>query len=263
MNYWILKANPRYNKPFKQWILPGASDKWGADRTPPKDFREGNKVVFWQSGTRQRVIALGFVEDPTLKTNAEGRRHFRVCFTTGVVDETWDLVALRKLSLFKNAGFLKSGPTATIYRLSAEQGEFLYRQTSSGERDVSDWEQINMDLAVRVSRSMRDSVAKRKKRMAKAAKVPAKRAVVVYVYERNADVIAEALSKADGTCGCCHKPAPFKRASDKTPYLEVHHKLPLANGGQDTVENAIALCPNCHRNEHHGSPKLRRRKAQQ
>jgi len=34
--------------------------------------------------------------------------------------------------------------------------------------------------------------------------------------------------------------------------LEVHHKVPLAEGGDDTVENAIALCPNCHRHAHYG-----------
>ncbi|SFB88291.1 HNH endonuclease [Marinospirillum celere] len=50
----------------------------------------------------------------------------------------------------------------------------------------------------------------------------------------------------------CGTPAPFNRKSDGTPYLEVHHKTPLALGGEDTVENAIALCPNCHRKAHYG-----------
>ena len=46
--------------------------------------------------------------------------------------------------------------------------------------------------------------------------------------------------------------APFNRDSNDTEYLEVHHKLPLAENGDDTVENAIALCPNCHRHAHYG-----------
>ncbi|MFM0350878.1 HNH endonuclease [Paraburkholderia sp. RL17-347-BIC-D] len=29
--------------------------------------------------------------------------------------------------------------------------------------------------------------------------------------------------------------------------------MPLAQGGPDTVANAIALCPNCHRERHYGS----------
>ncbi|MGB4922720.1 MAG: HNH endonuclease signature motif containing protein, partial [Candidatus Nitrotoga sp.] len=36
------------------------------------------------------------------------------------------------------------------------------------------------------------------------------------------------------------------------PYLEVHHKMQLAKGGEDTVENALGLCPNCHRYSHFG-----------
>ena len=28
-------------------------------------------------------------------------------------------------------------------------------------------------------------------------------------------------------------------------------------GGEDTLENAMALCPNCHRREHHGDSKFR------
>jgi 5-methylcytosine-specific restriction protein A len=40
---------------------------------------------------------------------------------------------------------------------------------------------------------------------------------------------------------------------DGTPYLEVHHVKWLALGGSDTVSNAVALCPNCHRLMHHGA----------
>jgi 5-methylcytosine-specific restriction endonuclease McrA len=31
---------------------------------------------------------------------------------------------------------------------------------------------------------------------------------------------------------------------------DVHHKIPLSDGGRHTIENAIVLCPNCHRLEH-------------
>jgi 5-methylcytosine-specific restriction protein A len=74
----------------------------------------------------------------------------------------------------------------------------------------------------------------------------------VAVYERNADVIAEVLLRANGTCERCGNSAPFLRKSDGSPYLEVHHKVRLADGGDDTVENAIAICPNCHRRAHFG-----------
>jgi len=44
----------------------------------------------------------------------------------------------------------------------------------------------------------------------------------------------------------------FIRKKDNTPYLEVHHKIQLAEGGEDSIENAIAVCPNCHRELHFG-----------
>ncbi len=69
---------------------------------------------------------------------------------------------------------------------------------------------------------------------------------------RDPNVTAYVLQRAQGTCERCSCPAPFHRKSDGTPYLEVHHLEPLADGGADTVENACAVCPNCHREMHFG-----------
>ncbi|MFV3370974.1 HNH endonuclease [Pseudomonas sp. NY15435] len=43
-----------------------------------------------------------------------------------------------------------------------------------------------------------------------------------------------------------------KHCTDGKPYPEVRHVVRLADGGEDTVENAIAICPNCHRLRHFG-----------
>jgi HNH endonuclease len=76
----------------------------------------------------------------------------------------------------------------------------------------------------------------------------------IYAFNRNPFVVAVVLRRAKLT-GCeadfCMNRKPFIR-SDGSPFLEVHHRLPLARGGLDTVENAIALCPNCHRKAHYG-----------
>ncbi len=74
----------------------------------------------------------------------------------------------------------------------------------------------------------------------------------VKIYNRSAAVVAQVLLRAGGICETCSAPAPFKRALNGEPFLEVHHKLQLAAGGEDTVENAIAVCPNCHRKHHFG-----------
>lgn len=103
---------------------------------------------------------------------------------------------------------------------------------------------------VEISREL--SKEMRRKRLATAPTRAKKVARLVYIFERNPDVVAEVLERADGYCEGCKEKAPFTRRSDGTAYLEVHHRQPLAKGGDDTVENAIALCPNCHRHSHFG-----------
>lgn len=71
-------------------------------------------------------------------------------------------------------------------------------------------------------------------------------------YVRDPEVISWVLEQANGICECCNQPAPFERA-DGSPFLEVHHVWRLADGGPDTIDNAVAICPNCHRRLHYGA----------
>ena len=47
----------------------------------------------------------------------------------------------------------------------------------------------------------------------------------------------------------CGQNAPFLNAQGE-PYLELHHIIWLSHGGSDSVDNVVALCPNCHRKMH-------------
>ena len=73
-------------------------------------------------------------------------------------------------------------------------------------------------------------------------------------YFRDPQVKAWVLSFAKGKCEACDKKAPFNNING-LPYLEVHHVKALSNGGPDTVDNTIAICPNCHRRLHYSSDK--------
>lgn len=79
-------------------------------------------------------------------------------------------------------------------------------------------------------------------------------------YVRDPNVIVWVLEQADGRCEVCDQPAPFTR-EDGSPYLEVHHVRQLAEGGPDTVDNAVAACPNCHRALHHSNDRAKLRAA--
>ena len=58
-----------------------------------------------------------------------------------------------------------------------------------------------------------------------------------------------AKRRAHGICQLCKQPAPFNK-SDGEPFLETHHVIWLADGGSDSIDNTVALCPNCHRKMH-------------
>ncbi|MGK5511732.1 HNH endonuclease [Brevibacillus formosus] len=50
-------------------------------------------------------------------------------------------------------------------------------------------------------------------------------------------------------CEACGSEAPFKTAKGG-PFLEVHHRRRLSDGGPDHPEWVAAICPNCHRRCH-------------
>jgi 5-methylcytosine-specific restriction enzyme A len=82
-------------------------------------------------------------------------------------------------------------------------------------------------------------------------KKPKAKSGATTIFERDLEVRKWVLGNAKGKCECCRRRAPFTSAVG-FPFLEVHHLRRLADDGSDTVENAIAVCPNCHRELHHG-----------
>jgi len=107
-----------------------------------------------------------------------------------------------------------------------------------------------------INKAKKLTSTKRKQLLEKSNLKPEKIVVNQTVYNRNAYVVAEVLYRANGICEKCKQPAPFLRDFDNSPYLEVHHKIPLSEGGDDSIENALALCPNCHRKSHFGKKSI-------
>ena len=111
---------------------------------------------------------------------------------------------------------------------------------------------IQQNFETKLSKALQDSSEQRRRRLATASIMPLTTQVTTRVFLRNPDVVAEALYRANGFCEVCRKPAPFLKKADSSPYLEVHHIKRLADGGHDSLENVLALCPNCHRQAHYG-----------
>ena len=79
------------------------------------------------------------------------------------------------------------------------------------------------------------------------------------MYEKNVFVAELARRKANGICQLCELPAPFRDRHGR-PFLETHHIEWISEGGEDTIVNTVALCPNCHAKMHHLNRKGDRRK---
>lgn len=70
-------------------------------------------------------------------------------------------------------------------------------------------------------------------------------------YDRDQKVKECTLRRANGICDLCNCAAPFVTKNNE-PYLESHHIIALKEKGFDSIVNTVALCPNCHRQMHHG-----------
>ncbi|MBD8590405.1 HNH endonuclease [Peribacillus simplex] len=115
-------------------------------------------------------------------------------------------------------------------------------------------------LAIEILEKSTDSKVKRKNiakltdnELERRAKIfrgtSSSRKTTVTYYERNRYVSTFVKKRANGFCDLCDSPAPFLGA-DGEPYLEAHHIVWLSNDGEDSIENMVALCPNCHRKIH-------------
>jgi hypothetical protein len=86
----------------------------------------------------------------------------------------------------------------------------------------------------------------RQPRKPHAASVPTR------VYDRDALVVAIARLRADWRCEVPDCTTELFEDASGVRYVEVHHIDMLGQGGEDTPENVVCLCPGHHREAHFG-----------
>ncbi|MCH4191733.1 MAG: HNH endonuclease [Butyrivibrio sp.] len=138
-----------------------------------------------------------------------------------------------KLLKWKDADETMSG--WSIIRFS----RFLYHHFGYPPKDVPEWKPKHNDLLKKAYADLKDFENK----------YPDAKVVEILKRERSAKIAAVVKARAHGICQLCGKPAPFY-SKNGDPYLECHHIIWIADGGADELDNAVALCPNCHRKMH-------------
>lgn len=158
-----------------------------------------------------------------------------------------------------------TGNTGYLYEANQEMFDFILEKTASIQKNKSEKKRVLTIIrniyrdkmeASKIKNEMETEEAEAKtfspeklvEHAGKRKHKPHQR-VDKIVYYRNPYLKELVKYFAEGRCQMCQKDAPFLD-KDHKPYLEEHHIKRLADGGSDTIDNVVAICPNCHRKVH-------------
>ncbi|MFC1926220.1 HNH endonuclease [Chloroflexota bacterium] len=129
---------------------------------------------------------------------------------------------------------------------------FAHKLTAEDVKDV-EYSAENVDKATKVYEQIDPSLLLKKAKGA--SPKPKQHETKTNVYERDPAVKAYVLVRSGYKCempNCTYE--GFEKANGGL-YMEEHHITPLAEGGEDIITNAVALCPNCHARAHFSKDK--------
>jgi predicted HNH restriction endonuclease len=87
--------------------------------------------------------------------------------------------------------------------------------------------------------------------------IPEKREYWVESFTRNQSWVKQAKEKLGYYCLCHNCQNSFNK-EDGTPYIEVHHIIPMREGVEDSINNLSVLCAHHHRFAHFATSKDRK-----
>ncbi|MBQ6293237.1 MAG: HNH endonuclease [Lachnospiraceae bacterium] len=177
-------------------------------------------------------------------------------------DLGWWMADIHQLKMFSRPvhidefkSFIAISKRGSITYLKPEQWDrlkWLVNQKNPGTfQNVTppDAKDLEKDFLFAVHKESSKSLSSLKKAAEKKSTRATASAVNTTVYHRNPTIAAYVKKRAAGFCQLCGKKAPFNDPYGE-PYLECHHINWLSKGGMDSVNNCVALCPNCHRKMH-------------
>jgi len=143
MNYWVIKGNPRNR--WDELLQPGQKWIWETGRVTG-DWQKRDRLFFWESGSKLRLIGLGEFFNPDCGRNKKGKREFELKCLSKRLPVMPTIDELKRRRPLNGASFLKAGPAATVFPLSNTQGEFLVRLLASKNPEIPALQRWAKDL---------------------------------------------------------------------------------------------------------------------
>ena len=172
---------------------------------------------------------------------------------------TYDLVEWAIANYAEDSAFQVNGKLRLQYlcNLTKDHAEYLLQRAIGFQEDPDVLQVLRAALSSLNPVPKTDEELAEEMTLKELEKTAAKRSskaveqkeVTTKQYSRDPYISELAKRLANGKCELCGLPAPFKDSKGK-PYLETHHVIWLSQGGSDSVDNTVALCPNCHRKMH-------------
>jgi 5-methylcytosine-specific restriction protein A len=203
------------------------------------DDRWDDNIMYYTGMGMKGDQSLSFMQNKTLSESNNVDVHFFEVFTEKVY--TYQGQVMLALKPFQELQDDEDGNSRSVWI-------FPLRRTDSSTPIVPKVE-LDKTFARKVKKASTLTLDELKSKASKSQSKPGSRVATTTTYQRDPNVVSYTLKRVNGVCELCEQPAPFNKRNGE-PYLEVHHVVQLAHGGEDTIGNAVALCPNCHRKMH-------------
>jgi hypothetical protein len=150
-------------------------------------------------------------------------------------------------------------PASATLRMEALAQEFarLWPEAATESEEGAELSAAGATLADEAARletqPLEELIAKYRTQTRQRSQRPRKRTLSAYDYDRDPLVVAIARKRAAHRCeihACAH---PTFETLEGQTYTEVHHIIPLSEGGPDTIDNVACLCAAHHREVHVGA----------
>jgi hypothetical protein len=272
MRTWIFQGNPDDFDLNGYLATAPAQLPWLVTRYAD-DIKPGDRVYIWRARGKSKAVAGVIAEAEVIAPVAlrsesadavpfwragapeasERRprallRLVRVATPREVIRRDW----CREDPILQTLPNLKMA-AGTNYPLASEQAERLAALWTAAVPDApSDEQAVDQEARALEQDGLAALMARYNNEVGSRPRRARATAASMRVFERSALVVAIARLRANHHCevpGCAH---PAFVREDGTFYTEVHHIVPLGEGGEDVLSNVACVCPAHHREAHVG-----------